>query len=57
MKKQLAEDMIGYIAPIRKKLNELLVDEDHLSKVVLEGREKAWDSASKTLADVKTSWD
>ena len=53
MKKQLAEDMIGYIAPIRKKLNELLVDEDHLSKVVLEGREKAWDSASKTLADVK----
>ncbi len=31
MKKQLAEDMVNFIAPIRKKVNEILNDENYLA--------------------------
>lgn len=53
MKKQLAEDMVIYISPIRQRLNEILANEAYLSKVAREGKEKAWDSASKTINEVK----
>lgn len=53
MKKQLAEDMIAYISPIRKKINELLVNEDYLHKVVREGGEVAAQNASETISGVK----
>ena len=53
MKKQLAEDIIAYTAPIRERIIELLADEEYLGKVAKLGAEKARESASKTLQEVK----
>lgn len=53
MKKQLAEDIIKFTDPIRNKINDLLSDNKYLSKVVSEGAEKARESASKTIRDVR----
>jgi tryptophanyl-tRNA synthetase len=53
MKKQLAEDMILFTAPIRERINELQADENYLKKVMEMGGEKARISASQTLKDVR----
>ena len=53
MKKQLAEDIISYTAPIRERIIEILADEDYLAKVAKLGAEKARESASQTLQEVK----
>jgi tryptophanyl-tRNA synthetase len=53
MKKQLAEDIIKFTDPIRNRINELLTDNKFLSKVVSEGAEKARESASKTIREVR----
>lgn len=53
MKKQLAEDMVQYISPIREKTLELKRDEKHLSKILKLGAEKANASADKTMNLVK----
>ena len=53
MKKQLAEDMIKFIAPIREKAKDLQNDEDTLRKILKEGAEKARESASKTIAEAR----
>ncbi|MBS1586108.1 MAG: tryptophan--tRNA ligase [Bacteroidetes bacterium] len=50
MKKQLAEDMVAFIAPIRDKAAALQADEDQLKKILKEGAIKARESASKTIA-------
>ena len=49
MKKQLAEDMVKFISPIREKLNSILQDEKYLKKVMEHGAEKARASASATI--------
>jgi tryptophanyl-tRNA synthetase len=49
MKKQLAEDMVRFIAPIREKANDIRNDESYLKKVMKEGTEKARISATKTI--------
>ncbi|SHF58628.1 tryptophan--tRNA ligase [Flavisolibacter ginsengisoli] len=49
MKKQLAEDMVRFIAPIREKANEIRNDENYLKKIMKEGTEKARISATKTI--------
>ncbi len=49
MKKQLAEDMIRFIAPVRTRAIEILADEKYLEKVMKQGAEKAIDSAEKTM--------
>jgi len=49
MKKQLAEDMVRFIAPIREKANNIRNDENFLKKVMKEGTEKARLSATKTI--------
>jgi len=49
MKKQLAEDMVRFIAPIREKANDIRNDESYLKKVMKEGTEKARLSATKTI--------
>jgi tryptophanyl-tRNA synthetase len=54
MKKQLAEDIIGYTEPIRLRINDILEDTDYLSKVARLGAEKARESASRTLKEVKS---
>ncbi len=50
MKKQLAEDMVAYIAPIRGRSLELQQDEQRIRKILKEGAEKARESASQTIA-------
>lgn len=53
MKKQLAEDMIKFTAPILSKIKELSADENYLSKIITQGKEKAHESASKTIKEVR----
>jgi len=53
MKKQLAEDMVSFIAPIRKKVNEILSDEKYLEKIMKQGAEKAIASADVTMKIVR----
>lgn len=49
MKKQLAEDMVNFIAPIREKANAIRKDEAFLNKVMKEGSERSRESANKTI--------
>jgi tryptophanyl-tRNA synthetase len=49
MKKQLAEDMVRFIAPIREKANDIRNDISYLNKIMKEGTEKARISAVKTM--------
>jgi tryptophanyl-tRNA synthetase len=53
MKKQLAVDMIRFTEPFRDKINSLKSDEVYLSRVAAMGREKARESASKTVNEVR----
>jgi tryptophanyl-tRNA synthetase len=53
MKKQLAEDVIAFTSPLREKILEIGADDVYLSKVALMGAEKARESASKTVKDVR----
>jgi len=53
LKKQLAEDIITFTTPIREKINDIYNDDDYLRKVVKMGAEKARESASKTVRDVR----
>lgn len=50
MKKQLAEDMVTFVKPIRERAAELQKDEDALRKILKAGAEKARESASKTIS-------
>jgi len=49
MKKQLAEDMVKFIAPIREKANAIRNDEALLNKVIKEGAERSRESAHQTI--------
>ncbi|MBF6597360.1 MAG: tryptophan--tRNA ligase [Fermentimonas sp.] len=53
LKKQLAEDIIKVTSPIRERILEIERDNEYLKKVTLEGAEKARESASKTVNDVR----
>ncbi len=53
MKKQLAEDMVNFIAPIRAKVNSILEDEHYLKQVMEKGAEKARTSAKATMELVR----
>ncbi|HWZ36494.1 MAG TPA: tryptophan--tRNA ligase [Mucilaginibacter sp.] len=53
LKKQLAEDMIIATAPIRDRINEIAGDAGYLHKVAHHGAEKARESASKTIREVR----
>ena len=53
MKKQLAEDMVQFISPIREKVNAILKDEKYLQKVMEQGAEKAGKSAEVTIKLVR----
>ncbi|WP_243349805.1 tryptophan--tRNA ligase [Parabacteroides sp. FAFU027] len=53
LKKQLAEDIVAVTAPIRERILEIQKDEEYLRKVVKMGAEKARESASKTVAEVR----
>ncbi len=53
LKKQLAEDVIAAIEPIGKQIQELSKNPDYIAKVAREGAQKARESASKTLYEVR----
>ena len=53
MKKQLAADIISVTSPIRERILELEKDDNYLRKVANEGAEKARESASKTIREVR----
>ncbi len=53
MKKQLAEDMVAFVAPIRERIKSYRQDEALLAKMVKQGAEKARASASATLQGAK----
>ena len=53
MKKQLAEDMVKFITPIRQKTNDILANENYLKKVMEQGAEKARKSAKATMDQVR----
>ena len=53
LKKQLAEDIINVISPIRERILAIKDDDAYLHKVTTEGREKARISASKTIREVR----
>ncbi|MBK5273421.1 MAG: tryptophan--tRNA ligase, partial [Bacteroidia bacterium] len=53
MKKQLAEDMVTFITPIRKKTEAIRGDENYLKKVMEHGAEKARKSARATMELVR----
>ena len=54
MKKQLAEDIIKVTEPIRLRINDLLKDTHYLGGVVRHGAEKARESASRTIKEVRS---
>ncbi len=53
LKKQLAEDIIKFVTPIRKNILEIQGDTEYLRKVAKQGAEKAIESASKTVKEVR----
>ena len=53
LKKQLADDLATFVGPIREKITAILDDNDYLRKVVKQGEEKARESASKTVREVR----
>jgi tryptophanyl-tRNA synthetase len=53
LKKQLAEDIIGFTDPIREKILAIHSDDTYLRKVVQHGAEKARESAATTLKEVR----
>lgn len=53
LKKQLAEDVINFTTPIRERILDISNDADYLKKVVKMGAERARESASKTIREVR----
>lgn len=54
-KKQLGQDMVAFIAPIREKANTILQDEDYLQDIASTGARKARESATATIEIVRES--
>lgn len=53
MKKQLAEDIIDFTSPLRERIKEIQSKPEYLRKVAEMGAEKARQSASKTIREVR----
>ena len=53
LKKQLAEDMLKVTMPIRERILDIRGNDEYLSKIVKQGAERARETASKTLQDVR----
>jgi tryptophanyl-tRNA synthetase len=53
MKKQLAEDMVNFVTPIREKAVTIRNDEKYLREVMEKGALKAGESAEKTMTIVR----
>ena len=55
MKKQLAEDMVKFIAPIREKAENIRNDQSYMASVMEKGAAKARKSAMETIAVVRSA--
>jgi len=53
LKKQLAEDINKFVSPFREKIEDIYNDTAYLHKVASMGAEKARESATKTLKEVR----
>ncbi|MFM8587585.1 MAG: tryptophan--tRNA ligase [Bacteroidota bacterium] len=53
MKKQLAEDMVRFIAPIRGKAESIRTNETYLKEIMEKGADKARESAAATMKLVR----
>jgi tryptophanyl-tRNA synthetase len=53
LKKQLAEDMVRFIAPIREKTMAIQEDKAYLHSIIKMGKEKARESSVKTLEEAR----
>jgi len=53
LKKQLAEDIITVVAPIRERIEDIKSNDKYLSEVAAKGAEKARASASRTVREVR----
>lgn len=53
LKKQLAEDMVKYLTPIRERINELSANDKLLSEILQDGGSRARKSADKTIKEVR----
>ncbi len=53
MKKQLAADIVAFNQPVYDKIQELKQQEDYISKVARQGAEKARESATKTIREIR----
>lgn len=53
LKKQLAEDVLKFVAPIRTRIRDVKNDKAFLAKAAKTGAEKARESTSKTLKEVR----
>ncbi len=53
LKKQIAADICATIAPIREKINEYSSNKELLDKIAKEGADRARESASATLKEVR----
>ncbi len=55
LKKQLAEDIITFLTPIREKIEAIKADDVLLANIAKTGAEKARESAAKTLQEARTA--
>ncbi|MCD7848283.1 MAG: tryptophan--tRNA ligase [Parabacteroides sp.] len=53
LKKQLAEDIANFCAPIRERILDIRSNEEYMEKVARMGAERATESAAKTLREVR----
>ncbi len=53
MKKQLAEDMVAFIAPIRENAESIRNDQAYLNRIMRTGAEKARETAAQTLQEAR----
>ena len=53
LKKQLAEDMVAFVEPLRQRILEIGADDAALRRIMDMGKEKARESAQRTLAEVR----
>ncbi len=53
LKKQLAEDINAFCAPIRERILQFSADDDYLRRVAADGAEKAHARAEKTIKEVR----
>jgi tryptophanyl-tRNA synthetase len=54
LKKQLAEDMETFVAPLRSRIQDMLNNKELVTKAAKRGAEKARESAAKTITEVRS---